>query len=505
MADKIIKTTAKDGSQIEFVVKPDPPNGAMKYVYFSPQKDYVVAFFKTPQDARSISRLESITGTYRNNIFNQVGGEYWKDLFCWPEKIVEWEGKTGIVVPAYAKHFFFQYDKNLKGKEKEAKWFASAKLFRNLAPQERGDFLSYLKISLKVARAVRRMHAAGLAHSDLSYKNVLIDPHGANACIIDIDGLVVPQKFPPDVIGTPDFIAPEVLCDTTNKVLPSQYTDKHALAVLIYMYLLHRHPLRGGHFFGPDVETEEEEQMLMGSQPLYIEHPTDHSNRNMKREYGDDLDKCQPWVDLDHFSAEKIAGPFLAELFLRSFTVGLKNPGNRPLADEWERAIVKTTDRLQPCPNPKCPGKWYVFDGSKHPRCPFCGTEYKEVLPKLEFYSCLPGKTTYQPENYQLMVFNKQSLNRWHVTKRVFPNEKLTEADKVRQGYFLFHNGNWLLVNEKLTSMFEIMPDGSKKQIMPMSGNMPKTGEYVVLEEGKNIILSTEDGGRLVHVQLAGK
>jgi tRNA A-37 threonylcarbamoyl transferase component Bud32 len=27
-----------------------------------------------------------------------------------------------------------------------------------------------------IARAVRRMHAAGLAHSDLSYKNILIDP-----------------------------------------------------------------------------------------------------------------------------------------------------------------------------------------------------------------------------------------------------------------------------------------------------------------------------------------
>jgi serine/threonine protein kinase len=58
---------------------------------------------------------------------------------------------------------------------------------------------------------LRRLHAAGLAHSDLSYKNVLVDPAGGNACIIDIDGLVVPGKFPPDVVGTPDFIAPEVI------------------------------------------------------------------------------------------------------------------------------------------------------------------------------------------------------------------------------------------------------------------------------------------------------
>ena len=494
MANKVVTTTAKDGAKIEFVIKPDPPEGAMKYVFFSPQKDYVVAFFKKRQDARSMSRLESITGKYRSDIYDQIGGDFWKELFCWPERMVEWQGNTGIVVPAYAKHFFFQYDKNLMGEEKQGKWFASAKLLRNIDPQERGDFLSYLRISLNVARAVRRMHAAGLAHSDLSYKNVLIDPHGGNACIIDVDGLVVPGKYPPDVLGTPDFIAPEVLCDRTNKVLPSQETDKHALAVLIYMYLLHRHPLQGGRFFGPDVDEEEEEELRMGSQPLYIEHPTDHSNRNMKREYGRDYDKCRPWVDLDHFGAEKIAGPFLASLFMRAFTDGLKDPRKRPLANEWESALVKTADRLQPCSNPKCIGKWYVFDGSR--RCPFCGTAYKGLFPKLEFYSCKPGKTSFLSENYQLMVFDGQPLSKWHVNKKIFPNEKLSVADKARQGYFRLYNGKWFLVNEKLPSMYEIMPDGSKSQKKP--------GEYAVLEHGTRILLSTEEGGRLVVVQMTG-
>ena len=96
------------------------------------------------------------------------------------------------------------------------------------------------------------MHAAGLAHSDLSYKNILIDPVTGRACVIDVDGLVVPGKYPPDVVGTPDFIAPEVIQtnhlkkDDPKRYLPNIMTDRHALAVLIYMYLLYRHPLRGG-------------------------------------------------------------------------------------------------------------------------------------------------------------------------------------------------------------------------------------------------------------------
>ena len=109
-ADKVVKVTARDGSPVEFVVKSDPPSGAMKVVYFSPQRDYVVGFFKKPQDARAMERLESITGRYRQDIFGQAGGDYWRSLFCWPERIVDREGKTGIVVPTYAQHFFFQYD-----------------------------------------------------------------------------------------------------------------------------------------------------------------------------------------------------------------------------------------------------------------------------------------------------------------------------------------------------------------------------------------------------------
>ncbi len=106
-------------------------------------------------------------------------------------------------------------------------------------------------VQAQKAVALAHTHAAGLAHSDLSYKNVLIDPVSQSAAIIDIDGLVVPGKFPPDVVGTPDFIAPEVYAtmnlqkNDPNRKLPSQTTDRHALAALIYEYLLYRHPLRG--------------------------------------------------------------------------------------------------------------------------------------------------------------------------------------------------------------------------------------------------------------------
>lgn len=114
---KTITLTATDGTKVEFI-DDVIGSGAMKDVYFSPDKSYVVGFFREPQDANSKDRLTNITGTYRERIFNQVGGEYWKNLFCWPTKMVEWNGKIGIVCPTYHKHFFFGSG-NFKGKEKE--------------------------------------------------------------------------------------------------------------------------------------------------------------------------------------------------------------------------------------------------------------------------------------------------------------------------------------------------------------------------------------------------
>jgi hypothetical protein len=237
-----------------------------------------------------MERLKTITGVYRDRIFSQEGGAYWESLFCWPSHVIEAQGFVGVVMPAYQPHFFFAHgSKNddflgIRGKEKEGKWFASAShQQRHLDPRERGSWLSYFTVCIKIARAVKRLHMAGLAHSDLSYKNVLLDPAGGNACLIDLDTLVVPGKFPPDVAGTPDFIAPEVLRTVKlpngapGKCLPCIETDRHALAVLVYMYLLYRHPLRGRKVHDDDPQRDEE--LGMGERALFVEHSTDLSNR----------------------------------------------------------------------------------------------------------------------------------------------------------------------------------------------------------------------------------
>lgn len=487
-----IKLTATDGSIVEFVDE-IKGSGAMKDCYFSPDKSYVVLFYREKQDAYAKDRLQNIVGIYRDKIFNQAGGKYWSNLFCWPEKLVEWNGKLGIVCPTYQKHFFFDRPPS-EGKEKEGKWFASARLRnRFLSAEQKGTWLDHLHMCIQIARAVRRLHAAGLAHSDLSYKNVLVDPPTGTACIIDCDGLVVPGKYPPDVVGTPDFIAPEVMetrslkLGDSKKKLPNIYTDRHALAVLIYMYLLYRHPLRGGKVY--DLDPTKDEELAMGKEALFIEHPTNHINRVKV----DQLSKSElPQGDPSKLPYT-ICGPYLKKLFDRAFIDGLHDPTKRPSAAEWESALIKTTDLVQPCQNPQCEYKWFVFDNTTKPRCPFCGKEYHGQLPILNFYYT-PSHGRFMSEQYRLMIYDKQTLYMWHVNRLIEPNEKTRPEDKKPAGDFHFFKGQWILINRRLPSMYEILNDGTKRKI--------EVGSYVSLTEGRKILLSTEEGGRLVVVQL---
>lgn len=495
---KTITVKSTDGREFQFIDEVKA-QGGMKDVKFSPQGDYVVAFLREKSNMETRDRLEQITDKYRRGIFEQEGGEYLKKLYCWPIAVVEYQEQLGVVVPFYRPNFFFNYGSfnndvlNIKGKEKDGKWFAAAtNRYKFLDQREIGNRMNFIKICLTLSRAVRRMHMAGLSHSDLGYKNCLIDPTTGDACLIDIDGLVVPGKHPPAVIGTPDFIAPEVVATQhlpvgdPRRILPSRSTDLHALAVLIYMYLLCRHPLRGRRVL--DADPQKDEALAMGEKALFVEHPNDTSNRINLNDLKPDE---QFWGDTDKLPYS-VNGPYLASLFRRAFVEGLHEPSKRPSANEWEEALIKTLDLLQPCPNPNCTEKFYVFDNKKNPKCPFCGTPYKGKLPVLILYSQYQDGS-FKPDNHSLMVYSGQSLFKWHMNRNYYPNEKIKAEDARKVGYFVLHNNEWYLVNEGMPTMRDI----TNKQDIKIGGN-------VALKEGVQILLDQKPGGRLIFVQMSG-
>jgi serine/threonine protein kinase len=491
------------GNTYQYIDDGEPKSGTAKNVYFSPDRKYVVAVFKEKQDFNQKERLKKITSDYLNRIKNNEAGDYYlEEIYRWPTDVIETNGKTVIIVPIYNAKFFFKKgyatQDLIKGEEKNGKWFAGSK-FRNkqfplsLDQSELGKWLNYFQVCVNLCRGVKKMHQMGLSHSDLSYNNVLVDPLTGSACMIDLDGLVVPGLFPAEVIGTADFIAPEVLASKhlsktdVNRKLPNRLTDLHALACLIYMYLLHRHPLKGGKVH--DLDTETDDLLSMGAKALFIEHPTDKSNRPK-------LNQVSKW-DLYWADVTKlpytITGPYLTPLFDKAFIEGLHNPMQRPTAEEWEIALLKTTDLIQPCSNPYCEQKWYVFDNTNTPKCPFCGTKHQGTLPVLDlYYQFKPS--VWKPENQRLMVYHNQYLFQWHVNRNIARNEKLTAEQKVPVGYFTFHNDKWVFVNQKLTSLV----DKTEEKDVPI-------GTMVEITDGKKLLLSKEEGGRVVVITMANK
>jgi serine/threonine protein kinase len=496
----IVKLTANDGSIVEFDNNggSPPKQGGVKDVYFTTDHHYAVAFFRNKLDSVAAERVDRLVNQYRRNIFEQAGGQYWKEIFCWPERIVKDGDKTGIVIPFYDKKFFFapsgEEDDFLEGAEKEGKWFTSAKNFNKfVSKNQKGNLLGFLAICLRLSRGVKRLHAGGLAHSDLSYKNCLVDPLTGSACIIDIDGLVVPGLFPPDVIGTRDFIAPEVvatmnLLDKEQRKLPCRETDQHALSVLIYEYFFHRHPLEGDKVHDQDPEIQD--MLEMGEKALFIENPHDTSNR---RTVKPDEDDFLPWIDTEKLPYT-LGGPYLKQLFDTAFITGLHNPMERPSADDWDNALIKTRDLLLPCSNKKCSMEWFIYNNTLNPVCPYCGTPYKKVLPVLDFYSNRHGKNFIR-DDHRLIVYDNQYLYLWHVDRSIFPSETLEDRFKEPVGYFTLLRKKWYFVNQKLTSLYRRIDDSGPIQV--------PIGDKVELTNGLMLQFSLEETGRLAHVSLA--
>ncbi len=483
-----VTAVLENGGTIDFVLDANAPRGGMKHTYFTPDRKYAVQFFNDPADGRNPNiqdRIRSIVGIYNPTLSEQDGGalgntektaEYFRSRFCWPVAIVK-SPEFGIVCPTYPQKFFFgdgaaTHGLNLRGKDKKSSWF-TGRMRKYISPGEKGDLRTMLGAAICLSRSVRRMHQAGLAHSDLSCNNVLIDPQTGSTVVIDIDSLVVPGKYPPEVCGTSGYIAPEVLATLEydpgdpRRRLPCVSTDLHALPVLIYEYLFFRHPLKGPKIHSAS-SAEEDDFLAMGSEALFIEDPGDRSNRP---------------PDLDVTIQSLSRG--LERLFLRAFVDGLHDPAQRPAAMEWERELLRAWDRLARCENPGCEKKWFILRDENEPVCPYCHTRLRERVIRLSFKSGMRGRAGVYRDCGEVIAYDGMPLYDWHVWSNIHNDEK---AGTDMRAYICRHNGMWLLVNHGIEGMTS-----------PTGRLVPK-GQAIELRDGAVFRMTDRENGLLCEV-----
>ncbi len=364
---------------------------------------------------------------------------------------------------------------------KDLTWWFTPKALNRVPEDMRGNWFDRTCVASEMARIAWKLHGVGLCHSDFSGGNFMVNVARHRAVLIDLDGLVVPDVLPPAMIGTAEYMAPEIVTAYIRKqrdIRPSIQTDLHSLAVLIYQLLLMRHPLRGPKIHDPD-NPERDDQLAFGEKALYTEHPTDRSNRPK-----------------DPFRGAWLLGEEVENLMRRTFTDGLHDPSKRPVAAKWHDALIRMADQHVPCFNPQCSGKAFILLRDHPAVCPWCNTRisYPKQIPVLRLYSGVGQTGHFQQDKGRIVGWQSRSLHRWHVQSN-FPEHEATRAeDRAPLVEFQYdQRQGWLLHNLALEHL-RVADTGSVQSV--------RLGAALPLREGQKWLLGAGNTARLALVTM---
>ncbi len=230
-------------------------------------------------------------------------------------------------------------------------------------------FRALATAGLELSHSYLQLHSKGLCYRDISFGNAFFDPGTGEILIADNDNVAVDKQAQSSVLGTPRFMAPEVV---RGESLPSTQTDLFSLSVLLFYMLMVHHPLEGKKELSIKCLDLPAMTKLYGTEPLFIFDPQDNSNEPVPG-YHDNALAFWP-----------IYPQFLRDLFTKAFTDGIRDPQNgRVRESEWRAAMVRLRDSIVYCS--KC-GMENFYDtdalkaaGGKPGSCWSCKTDI--VLP----------------------------------------------------------------------------------------------------------------------------
>lgn len=314
-----------------------------------------------------------------------------------------------------------------------------------------------LIIGYIIAKAFSELESNNFSYCDISGNNIMINTvKNASVRLIDVDNIYIAGKGNAAVLGTPRYIAPEIISRQKN---PDVLSDNYSLAVILFELL------RVGHPYISDVvldgTPEMEEEALAGKYP-YV---TEGNSTNMLPE-------------------DLVFTGKLKELFKRCFVDGQKNRIRRPSAYEFEKALLEASNSLIKCPN--C-GKWHfiISKGEEKGKCPWCESVSKGDK-QLEFYDIL-----FDGKDYK----NGEIISRKHICTYILRNG----MNYIKDLYVLRYDdatkeprtaGNYFAVTKKPAGGYIARNDYSKRVILHR-GSLEKG--FVEIPGGRAINLELGD------------
>ena len=221
------------------------------------------------------------------------------------------------------------------------------------------NFLNLCRACFNLTKGYQALHKAGYQYRDISFGNAFFNPNNGEILICDNDNVVPNGEIGGGVLGTPSFMAPEIV---RGEAYPSRNTDQFSLAVLLFYMLMLSHPLEGKREADIKCMDMPARNKIYGTNPIFIWDPADNSNRPVAG-YHDNA--IIYW---------KIYPENLRELFTKAFTIGLNEPARRITEKEWLDVFADLISHIVNCQS--C-GAESFYDINHATSCWNCG---KSVL-----------------------------------------------------------------------------------------------------------------------------
>ncbi|MBQ2650375.1 MAG: hypothetical protein IJO51_07900 [Clostridia bacterium] len=210
---------------------------------------------------------------------------------------------------------------------------------------------------LNMVNAFRLLHNKGYSYQDLNDGNFFFDPDTGECLICDNDNALYQGSYS-GILGKQRYMAPEVVL---GQRMPDKPTDRFSMAVILFLMLMHLHPLEGV-YSTPPCMTPEYERKFYGQEPVFVFDPEDRRNRPI-RGIGDHA--IAIWNELPDY---------LQDAFIRSFSKGAmtytdgKYGKPRLIEREWLDVLTRFRNTIYSCPH--CPNEEFIKELPAH--CSAC-------------------------------------------------------------------------------------------------------------------------------------
>lgn len=244
---------------------------------------------------------------------------------------------------------------------------------------------------LEIAAVFKALHSHGYCYQDLNAGNFFFRPETGDVVICDNDN-VAPNGKTTGIIGTPGFMAPEIVVgywEAQQKkgpyVLPDWRTDRFSMAVLFFEMLTLSNPLEGKHSLVP--LNAEMKAHLYGYDALFMMDPQDRGNAP------------DPVIHKNVVNVWAVLPGYMRDTFQKAFSKkAIKNPNRRLDESAWIAALVRFRSDIIRCPCGADADLFLSDDGSSH--CDRCG---RNVRPPMRFVfedgtriPAIPGTRVYR-------------------------------------------------------------------------------------------------------------